>query len=216
MKTPIALFVVISAFVAGPIACSSSSSNKGGGGSDADVGQDAPVTQDGAGVLDSSSSSSGGGGGDAPVDSPALPVCKSDAGDAVPGDFANVPECMPGTCTLSGTLGGSPVSQNYPSSAFAFANGTSFNADFGTGGKIYLVMAAPVPIGGVETTVGTMTMPSEGPMAGSNLCMGNGSEMQFEVNDADQEVRFILRCLTGECTTSPTNLTGELDGCCAK
>lgn len=183
------------------------------------MGQDAAVTQDGAGDFDSASGSSSGGGdpgGDAPVDSPALPVCKSDAGDVVPGDFVNVPECTPGTCTLSGTLGGSPVSKTYPSSAFAFANGTSFNADFGTGGKIYLVSAAAVSVGGVETTVGTMTMPSEGPLAGSNLCMNDGSELQFQLDDADEEIRFVLRCLTGACTTSPTNLAGEIDGCCAK
>ncbi|HEX8790295.1 MAG TPA: hypothetical protein VF765_05035 [Polyangiaceae bacterium] len=169
--------------------------------------------------MDSASSSSSGGGGDAgdpPADAPTLPVCKSDAGDAVPGDFVNVPECAPGTCTLSGTLGGSPVSKNYPSSAFAFANGTRFDVDFGTGGKIYLVMSAPVPVGAVQTTVGTMTMPSEGPMAGSNLCMNDGSELQYQLDDADEEVRFILRCITGACTTSPTNLGGEIDGCCAK
>jgi hypothetical protein len=219
MKTPIAFLVVVSSFVAGPFACSSSSSNGGGGGSDAATGHDAPVTDDSQGNVDSSSSSSGGNvdaSGDAPVDSAKPPVCKSDAGDAVPGDFANAPECQPGTCTLSGTLGGSAVSQNYPSSAFNFANGTSLDAGFGTGGHIHLVMVSPVAIGEAQTTVGTMTMPSEGPMAGANLCMGNGSELQFEVNDADQEVRFILRCLTGTCTATPTALAGEIQGCCAK
>lgn len=216
MKTPIAFFVVLSSIIAGPFACSSSSSNGGGGGSDSGVGHDAPATNDSQGNVDSSSSSGGGDdASDAPVDSPA-PVCKSDAGDAVPGDFASAPECAPGTCMLAGTLGGTAVTKTYPSSKFAFANGTSFDCDFGTGGNIHLGMVSPVPIGGAQSTVGTMTMPSEGPMAGANLCMGDGSELQFEVNDADQEVRFILRCLTGTCTATPTALSGELQGCCAK
>jgi hypothetical protein len=134
-----------------------------------------------------------------------------------PGDFANVPTCAPGTCALAGSLGSTTIAaQTYPLGSWAFSNGTSFDADFGTGGKIHLGLVAPVVNGQAATSVGTMVTPSEGPMPGSNLCLGDGTRLQLLDADASVEIRFIARCITGSCTTTPTALGGEIDGCCAK
>jgi hypothetical protein len=147
------------------------------------------------------------------LDSPAAPVCTSDAGAPSATEFAGQGDCPKATCTLTGTFDGSPIQQTYArGSQFSFVNGGTFDVDFGTGGKIHLDFSGAIASGEVANATARITMPSEGPRAGQTLCASSGTRIQ-QVGTPD-EVRFILRCAEQPCLFG-TVIPGELYGCCA-
>jgi hypothetical protein len=202
--------------VASPLACSSSTGGSspagtvtGGLGHDASTPQDAPDGVDSPG--DDAAAM------DAGADVYSASSCVSDAGAPSPSDFANAPACIPGSCVIAWSVDGTSGTKTYPlGKAFSFSNGLVFDADFGTGGHIFLNLVGAVPPGQVQPTAGTLTTPSEGPLADSSLCLADGTRIQF-FTEGGTQIRFLGRCVTESCTTEVARpLGGSLIGCCAQ
>lgn len=195
-------FVVPFLVLFGAIACSSSSNGPSGTSPDAGgSGQDATPP------LDDS--------GDPPADAGAAPVCVSDAGAPSADEFGFAAWCTPGNCLLEPDFNGAPNVEAYGVGAYAF-DGTTLDADFGTGGHVHMVLGTKPTAGQAVEATGTIKTPAEGPMAGSTLCLGDGTHAQLFVDDGGgQQVRFIARCVSTSCgTPNAEPLVGEIIGCC--
>jgi hypothetical protein len=144
-------------------------------------------------------------------------MCVSDAGgpsaaEFVGGKFA----CQPSSCQLAGTINGTDLIMSFAlGKQYAFANGSTFDVDFGTSGHLHLKLASTVPNGGAGSASGTLAMPMESPiLPGHTVCAGDGTHFQpVLVVGRSSGVNFILRCLADSCSAVGA-IDGEIDGCC--
>jgi hypothetical protein len=125
------------------------------------------------------------------------------------------PVCSKGTVRLEGTIGGESVQKEYPFKGVVLNQASTpktVSVYFGSGGQITMQWSELLANGQTSAATGSIFFPSDGPLAGSNVCLGSGSTVTL-LDDAGQ--LSVASPTTG--TSCPGSATqGQLSGCWAK
>jgi hypothetical protein len=146
--------------------------------------------------------------------------CSSES-NSTNGDGGTTPSGSAATCDtkqakLSGSLDGTSIEQAYSSNGYALIL-KDFSGYIGSKGSLQAHFdQAGVSSAGSPIASGTLTMPTEGPLAGQVFCIGGGT-----ITGGDGAYAFTLTNLSksaaaagadaGACTGTP--VSGEVTGC---
>jgi hypothetical protein len=122
--------------------------------------------------------------------------------------------CAKGEVHIAGQMGGTQIDQRWPFKGIILnqaSNPKNASITFGSGGQISLQWDGLLANGQSAPAKGSILLP-DGPLAGTNYCLGDGSTVKLL--ESAGELR--LRGATKGTSCPGSAIDGELEGCWAK